>query len=135
MASQIYKEWTEIHKTIVEFEDEYTRPNVECKLKGLYLLEQCACDPHTKQIYYWVKVGQSIDMRNRMKGYASDNPAYFLLAVKQFVTKDDINYAEKACQIKLMQKAIARGKDSHEWFLVDEKTFFEIEDKKFDYFF
>jgi len=134
MAKPYYNEWIEALSKIVEFTDEYDRPIVEKGASGLYLLEQCAIDPHTKQIYYWVKVGQSTDIKGRMKGYACDNPAHFLLDVMEF-DLEEINEAERVCQILLMRKAIARGKDCREWFLIDEKTFFEIEEKKFNYFF
>lgn len=134
MAKAYYYEWKEALSMVVEFEDEYTRPTVEKGVKGLYLLEQCALDPHTHQIYYWVKVGQSKEMKSRMKGYATDNPAAFLLDVIE-IDREQITESERACQMKLIQKAIARGKDTQEWFLVDEKTFFEIEEKKFKYFF
>ena len=134
MAKAYWNEWKEALNGVAEFEDEYTRPTVEKGTQGLYLLEQVALDPHTKQVYYWVKVGQSTEMKSRMKGYSADNPAYFLLDILTF-DLEDINEVERICQIQLMRKAIARGKNCQEWFLVDEKTFFEIEEKKFGYFF
>lgn len=134
MSKPYYNEWIEAINNLAEFVDEYTRPTVEAETTGLYLLEQCACDPHTKQMYYWVKVGQSNNITSRMKNYACNNPAYFLLDTME-LDRDEMGIAERMCQLQLMQKAIARGKDCREWFLVDEKTFFEIEAKKFEYFF
>ena len=134
MAVSLYEEWLEAISYTPEFKDDYTRPTVARATSGLYLMEQCAMDPHTKQVYYWVKVGQSKDIKKRLTTYETSNPAYFLLDIIEF-DEDDINTAERDCQLQLMNKAFARGRGCKEWFLVDEETFFEIEAKKFDYFF
>lgn len=120
----------EMTKTIIEngiFYDgiSYDAPNYA----GLYFIGETHFDPHTKDLFYWVKIGKSTRcLSERMKDYNTHNPMLWRI---DFCRTPSL---EKTYQRKLAAVALARCNHNQEWFLVDEKTYLEMCEKGFSYF-
>lgn len=115
------------------FKDAYNHHEApeEC---GLYLIGSTYFDPITHAEYYWIKVGMSLCLTKRLQSYATENPMYWL-ADTLTVGDDVVRPMERDCHVMLSDVAIARAKDTKEWFMVDRETYFEICSKGFNYFF
>ena len=118
---------------------------------GLYLVGNTIFNPVTNEQFFMVKIGMSTNIYNRMKTYATSNPMMFHIGYK-IVDCDSLNlnsypsYKRKAIQSRHIKefeeqyhKAMEACKFCHfeyaqEWFIVDQKTYLEICEKKFDFF-
>lgn len=115
------------------FDDGYPTPHVpeEC---GLYLVGSTYINPFSKQTYYWIKVGMSTNLVKRLRSYRTENPMVWI-ADTMAVDKEDVYSMERECHIILSDVAYGIARNTDEWFIVDEKTYFEICDKGFRYFY
>lgn len=100
---------------------------------GLYLLVQTSFDILTEEKKYFVKVGQSVNIDNRMKSYMTHNPAYKLISTLPF-KESLLDVAEDYTHEFLEEVCLNKVDTSVEWFQVDRKTFFAILEQKFKYF-
>jgi len=115
------------------FKDKYEHlcPEEEC---GLYLVGSTYFDPLTMELYYWIKVGMSTNLKKRIKNYHTENPMIF---VADLMECDSFNVydMEHDCHIALSDVAYGIAQDTVEWFIVDRETYLEICKKGFRYFF
>lgn len=116
------------------FNDGYEPPELlDCA--GLYLVGSIYADPHTKKLYYWIKVGMSAtSLAKRVKNYRTENPMVWVADVL-YVDVDNVCEMEMECHITLSDVAYGIARNTQEWFIVDEETYFEICEKGFHYFF
>lgn len=98
---------------------------------GLYFVGQTAFNPHTKEEQYWVKIGLSSDIKQRMKGYKTTCPTLYTIGYKYCV---DYYSQEQKYQELLSQKAIGQCQHNNEWWLVDRNTYLEMCEKSYNYF-
>ena len=132
------KDWAEeyildpIKKTI----EKYLGPKKEAKYPeggGLYLLGNTAFNPFTEEKEFWVKVGQTVDFKKRMRSYVSHNPtiwqADFLSCPKEW-----LDMVEESCHKYLLADTIFVKEGTKEWFKVDAETYLKICKEGFDYF-
>lgn len=116
------------------FDDGYTVPEIP-EGSGLYLVGSVYIDPRTKRIYYWIKVGMSsVSLDKRLKSYRSENPMVWIADTME-VDVDDVGRMEHECHIMLSDVAYGIARNTEEWFIVDENTYFEICNKGFEYFY
>jgi hypothetical protein len=127
--------WKETIYQMPIFEDGYAEHRA-CPHNdsGLYLIGTTTFNPYTDEKYYWIKVGVSTNLKNRIRQYKPRNPAVFVIDT-ELMDRSEIYGAEKYCQCWLMENAIAKAKESEEWFLVNRKTYLEINEKGFKFFF
>lgn len=124
-----------VRTPLATFEDGYNSPEVPDE-SGLYLVGSTYIDPFTKKIYYWVKVGMSIaSLSKRIKGYHTENPMVWIADILPVDDPETVVAMENECHIALSEVAYGVAKDTVEWFIVDEATYFEICEKGFHYFF
>ena len=95
--------------------------------RGLYLFGSTNFNPHTMTPYYWVKIGYSGSMDNRLKQYNTHAPMYYPIDF----TPDT---REHLYQNALASVALARNGQSQEWYLVNRETYMAISNKGFAYF-
>lgn len=128
------KKTKRVRKPLAVFDDGYDLPEVlDCP--GLYLVGSVYIDPHTKKIFYWIKVGMSAtSLAKRLKGYRSENPMIWI-ADYMYVDLDNVYEMEHDCHIALSDVAYGIARNTEEWFIVDEDTYFEICEKGFHYFY
>lgn len=98
---------------------------------GLYFVGHTAFNPITNQEYYWVKIGMSTNLQQRLKTYGTYTPSLYIIDYK--ITSD---YAceESLYHLLLSQVALYQNQNSVEWWLVDKETYLQMCYKKFDYF-
>lgn len=110
-------------------EFEQRRPIEAC---GCYLLGNTAFNPYTGEKFYWIKIGQSGNIKKRMRDYSTCNPTVFKIDCVQFsyekVLQEEYHYH---CRLEAIG---TRAKDSKEWFQVSEHDYLEICSKGFYYF-
>lgn len=123
-----------VRKPLAVFDDGYALPEIP-EGSGLYLVGSVYIDPHTKQIYYWIKVGMSAaGLDKRLRGYRTENPMVWIADTME-VDIEDVYRMEQECHIMLSDVAYGIARNTDEWFIVDEKTYFEICEKGFEYFY
>lgn len=93
---------------------------------GLYFIGMIGITPEDKK-YYMVKVGDgSKGIAKRVNTYATYNPMVYhnncCLARDEY----DSQCGESNCHWYLAERAYARAQGSHEWFYVDEETYYEL---------
>lgn len=123
----------QVRKPLPTFNDKYPEKEIpkEC---GLYLIGSVYTDPHTKEVYYWIKVGMSTNLYNRIKQYRSHNPMVWVSDLL-LVDIDFVYKMESECHIALSDVAFGLAKDTEEWFIVDRDTYLEICESGFHYFY
>lgn len=127
--------WKETIYQMPAFEDGYAEHRACAHVEsGLYLIGTTTFNPFTDEKYYWVKVGVSTNLKNRIRQYNTSNPAVFVIDT-ELMDRNEIYGAEKYCQCWLIKNAVAKAKESEEWFLVNRKTYLEINEKGFKFFF
>lgn len=116
------------------FKDDYDHvtPQQEC---GLYLIGSTYFDPEDEnKKYYWIKVGMSSNLKQRLKGYSTENPMYWL-ADTLICDSDIVTKMEYECHIALSDIAYGMAKNTNEWFLVTKEQYLTICKQGFHYFF
>lgn len=110
--------------------------NVENPLKncapakmGIYLIGTVSFNPFTKEELYFIKVGFSGNLQRRMKDYRTSSPTIFHIA---YDTEDSI--LESDCHSILRRCAECQVEGTDEWFKVSKEMYFEICEKKFEFF-
>lgn len=98
---------------------------------GLYFFGNTAYNPATHEIYYWVKIGLSNNLQNRVKSYRTSNPSTFVIGYKE---TSDYVYEEHQYHKLLEKVALYRNQNSTEWWMVDRSTYLEMCEKSFDFF-
>ena len=96
---------------------------------GLYFIGETHFNPATDEKYYWVKIGESDNLRKRMNHYNTSNPMLWRIGYKV-----GCNNEEKAYHERLRAVAVAKGVRNDEWFLVDRDTYLAMCEKGFRYF-
>lgn len=94
---------------------------------GLYFLGMVNMNPNTKEIFYWVKIGIANDLYKRMGAYNTHCP--MLWHIDYLYDDNELYY-----HAQLAKYALARCNHNTEWFMVDEKTYFEMCQKGFKFF-
>lgn len=135
MANSLYRELQELRenvKTFINIEDTlaFSAPEES----GLYLIGNTNFNPFTKEELYFVKVGKSVNLYNRMKTYKTDNPALFHIDYLE-LPREILNDNEKMSHIILYENCEEKVQYTEEWVKVSRETYLEICEKKFDYFF
>lgn len=100
---------------------------------GLYLVGNTHFNPFTKEELYFVKVGKSKNLPQRMKTYRTTNPGMFHIAFME-APVEWLGKMEWQCHAILY--AICKGKVelSEEWVCVSREIYLEICSKGWDYF-
>lgn len=100
---------------------------------GVYLVGSTYFNPITDEKFYWIKVGKSVQLNNRMKQYATHNP---MLWKNSFwpLPKERISLAENACQNVLETIGIEVAENTDEWYRVSRKDYLTICQQGFDFF-
>lgn len=100
---------------------------------GVYLVGSTYFNPITDEKFYWIKVGKSTQLNNRMKQYATHNP---MLWKNSFwaLSKDKISRAESVCHEVLKSISVEIANNTDEWFRVSREDYLIICEKGFDYF-
>lgn len=94
---------------------------------GLYFVGATYFVPTTMMPIYAVKIGKSYwDIGRRIRDYGTANP--FIYHEKEHVLPDFIcpEADEKTCHEFLASIAIQKLEKNTEWFIVDEKTYFQL---------
>ena len=105
------------------------------KAPGLYMISQLSFSKENPNIkYYWVKVGLSSNLAQRMREYNTHCPMLWRIDYKVYNSNKDLENKEHYYHLKLRELAMAQAANAEEWFLVDEKTYNELCDKGFSYF-
>jgi len=106
---------------------------------GLYLIGNCTFNPYTNEKFYWIKIGTSSDIKNRIKKYRTHNPGLWVIDTFEFKPTKyyyDTLEIEKTYHTFLSTyfegKAIA--KNSREWYQISEKNYIEICQQGFSIF-
>ena len=93
---------------------------------GLYFIGMIGITPDDKK-YYMVKVGDgSKGIAKRVNTYATYNPMIYHNNCCLPREEYDSSCGESNCHWYLAERAYARGQGSHEWFYVDEETYYEL---------
>lgn len=108
---------------------EMVRPNT----KGLYLLGQTNFNPYTREEFYWVKVGQSTDLNNRLSEYYSYNPMVWINGINE-IEAGGLRELEKSCHTTLRIICQEQAFKSQEWFRVSREDYLEICEQGFKFF-
>ena len=100
-----------------------------CNRTGLYFVGMIGVTPDEKK-YFLVKVGEADgrSVASRIGDYATYNPMIyhndcFLMSNEYDSCNSD---GETNCQWYIAERAYGRGQNSHEWFYVDEETYYEL---------
>jgi len=98
-----------------------------CDKAGLYFVGMIGITPDKKK-YVLVKVGEAEGrtVASRIRDYACYNPMVYhndcFLADNEYNGRD----GELNCQWYIAERAYGRGQNSHEWFYVDEETYYDL---------
>lgn len=120
------------------------------KKAGLYLVGNVVLNPITGEVFHLIKIGMSSNLYDRMKSYSTSNPMMFHIDYK--IIEDDMDFNK----VPSYRRATLRGRKikpieeqyhkemeklsfthfeyAKEWFIVNKETYFEICNKKFDFF-
>lgn len=101
---------------------------------GCYLVGSTNFNPHTGETFYWIKVGMSKDIHQRMTSYNTCCPQLFRVDYLKCKNKDMAYRAEEYCHAVLYHNSLGKCQHNAEWFLVDREMYLEICRKKFQYF-
>lgn len=105
------------------------------KAPGLYMISQLSFSKENPNIkYYWVKIGLSSNLFQRMREYNTHCPMLWRIDYKVYSNNKDLENKEHYYHLKLRELATAQAANAEEWFLVDEKTYNELCNKGFSYF-
>lgn len=88
--------------------------------RGLYLVGQALFNPFTKEVSYWVKVGQTTKLQNRISAYRTNNSAIYYIDWIETAQTDHEGYYHKTLA------KISIKKHRQEWFQVTEHLFLKI---------
>lgn len=100
-----------------------------CNRPGLYFVGMISVTPDEKK-YFLVKVGEADGrtVASRVGDYATYNPMIYhndcFLASNEYDARGADG--ETNCQWYIAERAYGRGQNSHEWFYVDEETYYEL---------
>ena len=115
-------------------EFEWETPFNHC---GLYLVGTTTFNPFTKETFYWIKVGKTLTLNDRIKQYKTHNPAIWVSDFFQMETSDYLEKAdrlEKSCHSFLKMFSIEKARNTKEWFRVSEADYLNICAKGFNIF-
>lgn len=118
-------------KTVPTFYDAKTNLDGAPDTCGLYFFGNTAYNPITCEVHYWVKVGLSSNLHNRVKAYRTSNPSTFVIGYKE---TSQYAYEEHQCHQILEKVALYRNQNNVEWFMVDRQTYLEMCEKGFNFF-
>lgn len=116
---------------VAVYEDRATNLRLAPSISGLYFLANSVFNPHTGEKYYWVKIGRSKNIYQRMSDYRTCNPSVFPIG---YFECEDTRYQEKKYQGYLRNVATYRNQNNDEWWMVDEDTYLAMCEKSFDFF-
>lgn len=105
------------------------------KLKsGLYLIGYVLMNPFTKEEFYWLKVGVSVDLASRMEQYQVSCP---MVWKNSYCYRKNMKHARKEetmCHNLLEKLCIEKGFRSKEWFRVEREVYLDVCQKGFSFF-
>lgn len=114
--------------------DEEIHSHEDPSICGCYLVGSTNFNPYTGETFYWVKVGMSKNIHNRLTSYNTCCPQLFRIDYLECKDKNMAYRAEEYCHAFLYHNALGKCQHNEEWFLVDRETYLEICNKKFQYF-
>lgn len=95
---------------------------------GIYLIGETHFNPITREELYFLKVGSSINLRDRMKSYRTSNPCLFHI---DYLLGHNLEYTYQ-CELVEVAESLVEG--THEWMKVDRETYLAICEDGFNYF-
>ena len=101
---------------------------------GVYMIGTTAVNPYTGEEFFWVKVGQSDNLYDRVKTYNIYNPTMWK-ANYLLIKKEDLRNVEKFFHIELEKICMNRSNTSREWFQVSKQDYILLCEKGFNYFY
>lgn len=104
--------------------------NTAPALEGLYLVSNIVFNPITDEKLHLVKIGYSTNLASRMNNYRTQNP--MLYHIDYYLDKK-VSETEFHIEMLLSDK-FQKLDNAQEWFITDEKTYFEICEGGFQYF-
>lgn len=112
---------------------------IPTKASGLYFIGTTTFNPYTDEKYYWVKVGLSSCLSQRMRSYATQTPTTFYIDFLEIAKEDDYRALERCCHALLeiyssIGDADNRARGSKEWYQVSKEEYLKISELGFKYF-
>ena len=113
------------------FYDERTNLKKAPKAEGLYFVGHSAFNPENGEVQYWIKIGESSNLYNRLKTYRTCVPSAFVIGFKE---TSKAGFEESRYHYLIEQIALYRNQNNAEWYMVNRETYLEMCEKSFDYF-
>jgi len=108
--------------------DCFLKNNIKYPSKeGLYLIGQTNFNPHTKEEFYWIKVGWGGNLSTRRRQYNT-----YTAMIWDIGYCVDNQISEYKCHEKLLKIALHRHAD--EWFSVSRENYLKICEQGFEWF-
>ena len=95
--------------------------------EGLYLLASTTFNPHTKEKFYWVKVGMTTNAKGRFNAYRTSSPSIYYVDWHNGDTHLEVWYQNILQQLMI-------GRHRSEWFRVNEDDYLSICEHGFNFF-
>lgn len=96
---------------------------------GLYFIGMCGFNPITEERYYLVKVGESENVKKRIKQYLGMNPMIYNngnilpLPNESYIRRGEM---ENNCHEFLSKVSYAKAANANEWFYVTKEKYLEL---------
>jgi hypothetical protein len=98
---------------------------------GVYFIGQTSVNPYTHEEQYWLKIGLSSSLFERMKTYNTHSPSIFFVGC---IVCDNMKEMEDKFQRKLSKHSIGRCERNKEWWAFEEETYKKMCELGFKYF-
>lgn len=96
---------------------------------GIYLLGDTAFNPHTKEEFYYIKVGQSKHIKRRIRDYVTHSPSVW--HIDQMVTEDRKIYEDNYQGVLVFCELETT---TTEWHRVSREVYLQICEMGFKWF-
>ena len=95
---------------------------------GIYLIGETHFNPITKEELYYLKIGESINLQQRMRSYRTSNPCLFHI---DYLLGSNLEYMY---QCELSEVAESLVEYTSEWMKVSREVYLSICEDGFNYF-
>ena len=115
-----------VREYVESFEEH--EPKEEC---GCYLIGNTAFNPMTKEEFYFIKIGKSVNIKKRMKTYSSCCPS--ITKIDYLTCEEErLNSLENHCHTELWRLGEqVKNRGSREWFRVSREVYLNLCDTGF----
>lgn len=131
---QMFDKWYYVDEQLnLVYKKEYKKgfSCTECDYNdsGLYFIGMCGFNPITEERYYLVKVGESENVKKRIKQYLGMNPMIYNngnilpLPNESYIRRGEM---ENNCHEFLSKVSYAKAANANEWFYVTKKKYLEL---------